>query len=74
MGSTPRAAPWLKWQTRITAGAAAGQVGWAKRLARHPAVGAALAAGDLSPSWARDLCGWIDLLPEDQRPPPVHSC
>ena len=59
---------WLKWQTRITAGAAAGQVGWAKRLARHPAVGAALAAGDLSPSWARDLCGWIDLLPEDQRP------
>ncbi len=59
---------WLKWQTRITAGAAAGQVGWARRLARHPAVGAALAGGGLSPSWARDLCGWTDLLPEDQRP------
>ena len=59
---------WLKWQTQITAGAAAGQVGWARRLARHPAVGAALAAGDISPSWARDLCGWTDLLPESERP------
>ena len=58
---------WLKWQTRITAGAAAGQVGWAKRLARHPAVGVALAAGDISPSWARDLCGWTDLLPDGER-------
>ena len=59
---------WLKWQARITAGAAAGQVGWAKRLARHPAVGAALAAGEISPSWARDLCGWTDLLPGGERP------
>ena len=27
---------WLKWQTRITASAAAGAVGWARRLAAHP--------------------------------------
>ena len=29
---------WLKWQTQITKGAAAGAVGWMKRLAAHPAV------------------------------------
>ena len=29
---------WLKWQTRITGGAAAGAVGWVRRLAAHPAV------------------------------------
>src|SRR6266498_2265761 len=35
---------WLIWQTSVTAGAAAGAVGWMKRLAAHPAVGRALAA------------------------------
>ncbi|HEY2308072.1 MAG TPA: DUF222 domain-containing protein, partial [Streptosporangiaceae bacterium] len=58
---------WLRWQTRVTAGAAAGAVGWARRLAAHPAVGAALAAGELSPSWAREICGWTDRLPEARR-------
>ena len=29
---------WLKWQTRVTTGAAAGAVGWARRLAAHPAI------------------------------------
>jgi len=36
---------WLKWQTQITTGAAAGTVGWARRLAAHPVIGQALAAG-----------------------------
>jgi hypothetical protein len=58
---------WLKWQTRITAGAAAGAIGWARRLAAHPAIGQALAAGELSPSWARHLCEWTERLPEAQR-------
>jgi hypothetical protein len=40
---------WLRWQTRVTGGAAAGAVGWARRLAAHPAVGDALAAGEISP-------------------------
>src|SRR5580658_5427579 len=39
------ARPWLKWQTRVTGGAAAGAAGWVRRLAAHPAVGRALAAG-----------------------------
>jgi hypothetical protein len=59
---------WLKWQTRITPGAAAGAMGWIRRLARHRAVGDALAAGRISASWARQLCEWSDLLPERHRP------
>ena len=55
---------WLRWQTRITNGAAAGAVGWARRLAAHPAVGEALAAGEISASWAREICSWTAKLPE----------
>ena len=55
---------WLRWQTRITSGAAAGAVGWARRLAAHPAVGEALAAGEISASWAREICSWTARLPE----------
>jgi hypothetical protein len=58
---------WLKWQTRITTGAAAGAIGWSRRLAAHPVVEQAMAAGELSPSWARRLCEWTERLPEKQR-------
>jgi len=58
---------WLKWQTRITSGAAAGAIGWMKLLARHPVVERALAAGELSASWARLVCAWSQRLPEDRR-------
>ena len=58
---------WLTWQTRVTRVAAAGAVGWARRLAAHPVVAAALAEGQLSASWARAVCGWNDRLPEDMR-------
>ena len=37
---------WLKWQTRITTGAAAGAIGWARRLTAHPVIERALAAGN----------------------------
>ncbi|HEY2127636.1 MAG TPA: DUF222 domain-containing protein, partial [Streptosporangiaceae bacterium] len=58
---------WLKWQTQVSIGAAAGAVGWMKRLAAHPAVDRALTAGTISPSWARHICTWTDALPEDGR-------
>ena len=58
---------WLKWQTRITGGAAAGALGWTRRLAGHAAVREALAAGDVSESWARQVCAWTDLLSADRR-------
>src|SRR5215470_17372872 len=58
---------WLRWQTRVTAGAAAGAVGWARRLAAHPVIGEALAAGEVSESWARQLCAWTGRLPLDKQ-------
>jgi uncharacterized protein DUF222/HNH endonuclease len=58
---------WLRWQTRITNGAAAGAAGWARRLAAHPVIAEALAAGELSASWGKDLCAWSDRLPAGDR-------
>jgi hypothetical protein len=58
---------WLKWQARITGGAAAGAMGWMRRLEGHPAVAQALADGQVSASWARSICEWSDLLPEGCR-------
>jgi hypothetical protein len=55
---------WLKCQTRVTSGAAAGAVGWSTRLAAHPVIGQALAAGQISSSWAKHLCAWTDRLPQ----------
>jgi hypothetical protein len=60
--------PWLRALTRITKGAAAGAIGWARRLEAHPGVAAALAAGQVTASWAKEICGWTDLLPEATRP------
>jgi hypothetical protein len=59
--------PWLIWQTRITGGAADGALGWARRQSEHPHVAEALAAGELSGSWARKVCGWTDRLPGEHR-------
>ncbi len=59
---------WLRWQTQITQAAAAGELGWMRRLATHPVVAAALAAGRISPSWARHICDWTDQLPECRQP------
>jgi len=58
---------WLRWQTKITGAAAAGAVGWMRRLRTHPFVAAALAAGTVSPSWARHVCDWTDTLDGDDR-------
>ena len=58
---------WLKWQTQITSAAAAGAVGWMRRLAAHPVIARVLAAGTISPSWAREFCAWTDRLPGDRR-------
>jgi hypothetical protein len=58
---------WLKWQTRVTQAAAAGVVAWVRRLAAHPAIADGLAAGELSRSWARQICEWTERLPDDNR-------
>jgi hypothetical protein len=58
---------WLCWQTRATKPAAAARVAWMRRLAAHPAIAAALAAGTISLSWARQLAAWSDQLPSHAR-------
>ena len=58
---------WLRWQTRVTKAAAAGAVGWMRRLAVHPVIAQALTEGQISASWARAVCGWSDRLPADMR-------
>ena len=58
---------WLMHRTGITRGAAASHTAWARRAGTHPAVVAALAAGDLSESYARAICQWTDKLPEKYR-------
>ena len=57
-------AAWLRAVTRVSNGAAGAAVKWARRLAAHPLIAAALAAGQLSSSWAKALCQWTDQLPE----------
>jgi hypothetical protein len=56
---------WLIHKTRITRGAAAAHAAWARRAEAHPQVAEALAAGDFSESYAREICRWTDKLPED---------
>src|SRR6185369_5160294 len=58
---------WLRWQTQITGGAADGAIGWMRRLAAHPALAQALAGGTISPSYARAIAAWTDMLPEAHR-------
>src|ERR1700728_4744995 len=53
---------WLSWQTRTTRGAAGRAVAWMRRVGDHPGVGAALAGGRISESWARKICDWTDTL------------
>jgi hypothetical protein len=58
---------WLMHRTGITRGAAASHTAWANRAGTHPAVVAALAAGEVSESYGRTICQWTDRLPEKFR-------
>jgi hypothetical protein len=58
---------WLIHHTGITRGAATGHVAWARRAAGHPRMAAALAAGQVSESYARLICQWTDKLPAESR-------
>ena len=58
------AVSWLIHRTGITRGAAVGHTAWSKRVATHPRVLAALAAGSVSESVGRVICLWTDKLPQ----------
>src|SRR5690349_9255 len=47
---------WLMHQTGITQGASVFHTAWVKRAARHPEIYAAMAAEEISESYARTLC------------------
>jgi hypothetical protein len=61
------AVSWLIHRTGITRGAAVGHSAWAKRVATHLRVLAALAAGTVSESVGRVICLWTDKLPGEHR-------
>src|SRR4029077_15617218 len=61
------AVSWLIHRTGITRGAAVGHSAWAKRVATHPKVMAALAAGTVAESVGRVICLWTDKLPAEHR-------
>jgi hypothetical protein len=61
------AVSWLIHRTGITRGAAVGHTAWSKRVASHPRVLAALAAGQVSESVARVICLWTGKLPLEYR-------
>ena len=63
---SPRA--WLINKTGISKGAAVAYTAWVRRAAAHRQVAQALAAGEISESFARMICQWTDKLPEDCRP------
>ena len=63
---SPRA--WLIHKTQVTKGAAVGYTAWVRRAAAHPEIAQALAAGQISESVARTICGWTDKLPADCQP------
>jgi len=61
------AVSWLIHRTGITRGAAVGHIAWAKRVATHPRVLAALAAGSVSEPVGRLICLWTGKLPLEHR-------
>ena len=55
---------WLIHRTRVTKATAGDHAGWSRRTRTHPRILAALAAGELSKSYARTICAWTDKLPD----------
>jgi hypothetical protein len=63
----PSAQSWLRHQTRITGKDARDLSAWERTLRGHRVLRDAIAAEDLSQSWARQFATWNDRLPEADR-------
>jgi Domain of unknown function (DUF222) len=64
----PTTASWLAGRTNVVLAKARAEVRKARQLAgSHPGLAAALAAGELSPSWAAGIAEWTKQLPADIR-------
>src|SRR5215469_11333545 len=62
----PSTRTWLKHQVQATGKAARDLEDWTERLAAHPLLAAAMAAGAISESWTRQLAMWNDRLPAEE--------
>jgi hypothetical protein len=60
-------AAWLKGRGRMTGKAAGAQVRQMRQFRDHPVIEEAVAAGEVSESWAGELAGWTARLPGDWR-------
>ena len=63
----PSAQSWLRNQTGITGQDARDLSAWERTLRGHPVLRDAIAAEDLSQSWARQFAAWNDRLPGAER-------
>jgi len=61
------AASWLAKKARTTRRAASAEVRQMRQFGAHPVIAAAVAAGELSGSWADEIAGWTNRLPADWR-------
>jgi hypothetical protein len=61
------ATAWLKARGRMTGKAAGAQVRQMRQFRDHPVIADAVAAGEVSESWARELAEWTRRLPADWR-------
>jgi hypothetical protein len=61
------ATAWLKARGRMTGRAAAAEVRQMRQFRDHPVIEKAVAAGEVSPSWAGELAEWTRRLPADWR-------
>ncbi|MCW2934882.1 MAG: hypothetical protein JWM19_5844 [Actinomycetia bacterium] len=66
-GGQPTVQAWLRNQAETTGKAARDLVAWQRMLKAHPVLRGALAAEQLSQSWARQFARWNDRLPEEER-------
>jgi hypothetical protein len=60
-------AAWLADRTQTTKMAAQGQAKWSRMLTGHPAISAAMAAGQVSESFGRKIAEWTRDLPAEMR-------
>jgi Domain of unknown function (DUF222) len=62
----PTTASWLAGRTRVVLAKARAEVRQARTMTgAHPGLAAAMAAGELSPSWAAGIAGWTVELPAE---------
>jgi hypothetical protein len=61
------ATAWLRARGRMTGQAAGAEVRQMRQFRDHPVIAGAVAAGDLSQSWAGKLAEWTRPLPDDWR-------